>query len=212
MTLVSNRFDRLDDAQATPALSLRMRLVLIALNITGWFIVSIGLTMYNKWMFYYSGFHFPLLVSSLHIAIKIPCAMAAMHLLGVPGLRLGRSRQTLQLGVTGCATALDIGLSNLAFLFISVTSYTIGKSSVPMWILLMSVALRLQRPSAPLAGVVAAIVVGITVATSPAPAQARAPEALVLAQAPALAKALVLALQPLTRTLTLTLTLTSSLP
>ena len=111
MTLVSNRFDRLDDAQATPALSLRMRLVLIALNITGWFIVSIGLTMYNKWMFYYSGFHFPLLVSSLHIAIKIPCAMAAMHLLGVPGLRLGRSRQTLQLGVTGCATALDIGQS-----------------------------------------------------------------------------------------------------
>ena len=146
MRLVSSRFDRLDDAQATPALSLRMRLVLIALNITGWFIVSIGLTMYNKWMFYYSGFHFPLLVSSLHIAIKIPCAMAAMHLLGVPGLRLGRSRQTLQLGVTGCATALDIGLSNLAFLFISVTSYTIGKSSVPMWILLMSVALRLQRP------------------------------------------------------------------
>ena len=146
MRLVSNRFDRLDDAQATPALSLRMRLVLIALNITGWFIVSIGLTMYNKWMFYYSGFHFPLLVSSLHIAIKIPCAMAAMHLLGVPGLRLGRSRQTLQLGVTGCATALDIGLSNLAFLFISVTSYTIGKSSVPMWILLMCVALRLQRP------------------------------------------------------------------
>ena len=146
MTLVSNRFDRLDDAQATPALSVRMRLVLIALNITGWFIVSIGLTMYNKWMFYYSGFHFPLLVSSLHIAIKIPCAMAAMHLLGVPGLRLGRSRQTLQLGVTGCATALDIGLSNLAFLFISVTSYTIGKSSVPMWILLMCVALRLQRP------------------------------------------------------------------
>ena len=165
MRLVSNRFDRFDDTQglaisrgvilpprgccgspATPALSLRMRPVLIALNISGWFVVSIGLTMYNKWMFYYSGFHFPLLVSSLHIAIKIPCAMAAMHLLGVPGLRLGRSRQTLQLGVTGCATALDIGLSNLAFLFISVTSYTIGKSSVPMWILLMCVALRLQRP------------------------------------------------------------------
>ena len=146
MRLVSNRFDRLDDAQATPALSLRKRRVLIVLNINGWVMVSIGLTMYNKWMFYYSGFHFPLLVSSLHIAIKIPCAMAAMHLLGVPGLRLGRSRQTLQLGVTGCATALDIGLSNLAFLFISVTSYTIGKSSVPMWILLMCAALRLQRP------------------------------------------------------------------
>lgn len=165
MRLVSNRFDRFDDtprlaisrgvilpprgccgSPATPALSLRMRLVLIALNITGWFVVSIGLTMYNKWMFYYSGFHFPLLVSSLHIAIKIPCSMAAMYLLGVPGLRLGRSRQTLQLGVAGCATALDIGLSNLAFLFISVTSYTIGKSSVPMWILLMCVALGLQRP------------------------------------------------------------------
>ena len=178
--LLSSRLDRSDDTQAasspvTPALSLRKRLVLIVLNLAGWFTVSIGLTMYNKWMFFYSGFHFPLLVSSLHIAIKIPLAAAAMCKLGVPGLRLARSRQSLLLIITGCATALDIGLSNLAFLFISVTSYTIGKSSVPMWILLMSVALGLQRPSAPLAGVVAAIVAGITVSTSPGPGPSPSP-------------------------------------
>ena len=169
--LLSRRFERLEDT----VLSLRARLVLIIFNLAGWFAVSISVTIYNKWLFSYFGLRFPLLVTSVHIALKIPLAVAAMCLLGVPRLRLARNRQTLQLGITGCATALDIGLSNLSFLFISVTVYTIGKSSVPIWILLISVALGLQRPSASLAGVVAAIVAGITVTASPSPSLSPSP-------------------------------------
>ena len=49
----------------------------------------------------------------------------------------------------------------MAFMFVSVTYYTIVKSSVPMWVLCFSVLLGLQRFSLSLGAVVLCIVVGI---------------------------------------------------
>ena len=66
---------------------------------------------------------------------------------------------------TGAATALDIALSNLSYLFISVTYYTIVKSAVPIWILLFSVWYGLQRLRPSTVLVIAAIVVGIALAS-----------------------------------------------
>ena len=37
-----------------------------------WYTISISLTLYNKWFFDIYDFHYPLLVTSLHIAIKVP--------------------------------------------------------------------------------------------------------------------------------------------
>lgn len=36
-----------------------------------WYTISISLTLYNKWFFDIYDFHYPLLVTSLHIAIKV---------------------------------------------------------------------------------------------------------------------------------------------
>ena len=156
------------------SLSPRRRWLLISANVAGWFVVSIFMTIYNKWLFSIFGLKFPLLVTSVHIAIKVPLAAAAMRLLQVPRLHFEPRVLWWQVMPTGFATALDIGLSNLSFLFITVTYYTIVKSSVPLWILVFSICLGLQRPSIWLGGVVVAIVTGVTLA-SIGPADAAAP-------------------------------------
>ena len=55
--------------------------------------------------------------------------------------------------------------AQVAFMFVTVTYYTIVKSSVPLWVLLFSVLLGLQRPSLALGVVVLSIVVGIGLAS-----------------------------------------------
>ena len=103
------------------------------------------------------GLHFPLLVTSAHFALKSVLARFAMYLSGLPAIRLGPA-----VLLTGLATAADVALSNQAFLYLAVTTYTIVKSSVPVWILIFSVALGLRRPTLPLLLVLLAIVVGVS--------------------------------------------------
>ena len=73
------------------------------------------------------------------------------------------------LAVTGLATAADVALSNVAFLYLSVTSYTIVKSSVPMWILGFSVCLGLQQPRLSLLLVVLTIMGGLSLVAMDTP-------------------------------------------
>ena len=161
-----------------PPASRRLLYLQVAANTAGWFVVSIFMTLFNKWLFTSSGMHFPLLVTCVHTALKIPLAAAAMRVLGVPRLSVPRRMLWRYVVPTGAATSLDIGLSNASFMFISVTYYTIVKSSVPLWILLISLALGMQRPSVALGAVVVAIVAGITLASlGPEAAASAAPGA-----------------------------------
>ncbi|KAL1496126.1 hypothetical protein AB1Y20_014747 [Prymnesium parvum] len=129
-----------------------------------WFAVSIALTLFNKSLFTTFGLRLPLSVTSLHFALKMLLARAAMLAVGVAPLRYTRRTRCL-VACNGLATAADVSLSNQAFLFISVTYYTIVKSSVPVWILVFSVAYGLKRPSGSLFLVLALILTGITLAT-----------------------------------------------
>ena len=72
---VSPRYegDRVPLAHA--ASSRAPRLLLSCARLAGWiccwYTISISLTLYNKWFFHIYDFHYPLLVTSLHIAIKV---------------------------------------------------------------------------------------------------------------------------------------------
>ena len=115
--------------------------------IVAWYTCSIVMTLYNKWLFTAAnGIRLPLLVTSLHLALKLPLARIAMLALDIPLPKASPRVWCLQIAPTGFAAALDIGLSNLSFLYISVTYYTIVKSTVPLWILLLSIAMGLQKP------------------------------------------------------------------
>jgi drug/metabolite transporter (DMT)-like permease len=143
-----------------------LRALLIACYIGTWYCCSIGLTLYNKWLFSIYKFNYPILVTLLHMALKGPLARIAMAMFGLPPVRFGSVGAYLMVCVpVGVATSLDVVLSNSSFQFITVTFYTIIKSSVPVWILLFSFALGLQRPSCALGAIIVVICAGISLAS-----------------------------------------------
>ena len=89
-----------------------------------------------------------------------------MWLFSVPTVRFAGWRVILlEVMPSGIATAADIGLSNQSYLFISVTYYTIVKSSVPLWIMLFSACYGLLRIHASLVLVLLCICSGIILTT-----------------------------------------------
>lgn len=88
-----------------------------------WYLFSVGLTLYNKWLFAVFGFKFPLLTTAYHFCLKWPLARLGMWVLCIPALPLSRPLIGIWLRVvpTGATTALDVALSNLSLLYITVT-------------------------------------------------------------------------------------------
>lgn len=140
-------------------------MLLLAANIAGWFVVSIFLTLYNKLSVTTWGMDFPLTITCFHLVMRMPMAAAAMRYLGVRAARFSWRELFVSVFPVSVMIALDIGLSNMAFMYVSVTYYTIVKSSVPMWVLCFSVLLGLQRFSLSLGATVLFIVVGIALAS-----------------------------------------------
>ena len=131
-----------------------------------WYCISITITLYNKWLFSVYDFHFPLLVTSLHIAFKVPASRLLMYCLGMPPVRFGSWRViALEVAPSGLAMTGDIAMSNLSFLYTTVTYYTIVKSSVPLWIMLFSAMYGLLRMRAELIVVLLFIAGGISLAS-----------------------------------------------
>ncbi|KAL1071135.1 hypothetical protein V6Z11_D11G069300 [Gossypium hirsutum] len=62
---------------------------------------------------------------------------------------------------TALSTALDVNLSNVSLVFISVTFATMCKSAAPIFLLLFAFAFRLESPSFKLLGIIVVISVGI---------------------------------------------------
>ena len=146
---------------------LALRALRLGAWITVWFAVSISMTIYNKWLFALHGLRFPLLITSMHFFLKSILARTAMYLASLPALPVFCSTPTSRaVALTGLATAADVALSNQSFLYVSVTTYTIVKSSVPVWILAFSIPLGLRKPNLTLLLVLVAIVGGICLTTA----------------------------------------------
>uniref|UniRef100_A0A3Q2CST6 Collagen alpha-1(XIV) chain-like n=1 Tax=Cyprinodon variegatus TaxID=28743 RepID=A0A3Q2CST6_CYPVA len=96
------------------------------------------------------GFHYPLFMTLVHLAV-IFCAAAmtrrAMHRwTGKPRVTLAWKDYLRKVAPTALATALDIGLSNWSFLFITISLYTMTKSSAVLFILFFSLVFKLEEP------------------------------------------------------------------
>ncbi|KAJ7413085.1 Solute carrier family 35 member C2 [Willisornis vidua] len=108
---------------------------------------SIGITFYNKWLM--KSFPFPLLVTLLHLLLIFVLAALAR---GLARCRSGRPRAALswadclrRAAPTALSTSLDIGLSNWSFLYVTVSLYTMTKSSAILFILLFSLLFKLEE-------------------------------------------------------------------
>ncbi|KAL3943328.1 MAG: hypothetical protein SGBAC_002611 [Bacillariaceae sp.] len=139
----------------------------------GWFIFSALLTAYNKYVFGdgHMAFPCPLFLTSLHFLVQwsfshfvCECFPETMGRDRVRGLDW-KSWALVSIPC-GFVTALDVGLSNLSLAIITITFYTMVKSSAPIFVLAWAFIFRIEKITLTLIGVAAVIAVGefVTVA------------------------------------------------
>ncbi|XP_056277947.1 solute carrier family 35 member C2 [Pseudoliparis swirei] len=114
-----------------------------------YYVFSIGITFYNKWLM--KGFRYPLFMTLVHLAINFCLAALTRRAMqcwaGKPRILLSWKDYLRKVFPTSLATALDIGLSNWSFLFITISLYTMTKSSSVLFILFFSLVFKLEEPN-----------------------------------------------------------------
>eukprot|EP00164_Ancoracysta_twista_P012331 GFYU01019329.1.p1 GENE.GFYU01019329.1~~GFYU01019329.1.p1 ORF type:complete len:392 (+),score=94.49 GFYU01019329.1:239-1414(+) len=160
------------------------RAVLSLLYIILWYVSSISLTLYNKWMLSYwvadapectgsvkempesCTFHYPFGSTAFHMAVK--CVTAALILYATKKFDLSMLTWEYFFKFAfpvGCSTALDVGLSNLAIRMSSVSFYTLIKPSTLVFVLGCGIMLGIEKPTRQLLVIVLTIFAGVALAS-----------------------------------------------
>lgn len=112
-----------------------------------YFPLSIGLTFYQRW--FLKDFHFPLMVVMIHLITKFVAA-AICRTLWRCWTRRSRTRLDWlniirKIAPTGLASGLDIAFSNWGIELITVSLYTMTKSSTIVFILIFALIFKLEE-------------------------------------------------------------------
>ncbi|KIM53643.1 hypothetical protein SCLCIDRAFT_1222611 [Scleroderma citrinum Foug A] len=133
--------------------------------ILSWFSFATVLSVYNKWMFSHDhfGFPYPLFVTTIHMFIQFILATALRFI--HPHFR-PEKKPTLQAYGTkavpaAVSTGVDIGLSNVSLKMITLSFYTMCKSSSLIFVLIFAFAFRLEKFSLRLVAVILVIFGGV---------------------------------------------------
>ncbi|KAI9738799.1 MAG: Triose-phosphate Transporter [Cirrosporium novae-zelandiae] len=164
-------------------LSVLQRSIINGSLIGSWYFFSLSISIYNKWMFSkdHLDFHFPLFTTCLHMLVQFSLASTVLYFL--PNLRprpehsdldddlsapptakkpiMTRNFYITRIGPCGTATGLDIGLGNMSLKFISLTFYTMCKSSALAFVLLFAFVFHLEQPSVKLVVIIGTMTVGV---------------------------------------------------
>ncbi len=148
-----------------------VRYVRISKYVLSWYIISISFTLCNKWVLRYwheDGFPFPIFVTAMHMTIKF-CLTRVINRCCIRPERRVRPlpwRTSLRGPIPiGVLTGVDVVFSNLSFMFISVTFYTILKSGALIWILIWAVIMRLEPLTVEIVAICALVSVGVSLAS-----------------------------------------------
>lgn len=142
----------------------------IIICIAGWYAFSLSISLYNKWMFDKSQLNlpFPILITSFHQLLLSCLSFIAITL--KPSLRpqqqSNRNTQSIKFYLThiipcSLASAGDIGFGNVSFRYITLTTYTMVKSSSIAFVLLFGVLAKLEKFTYNLLGIVLLMSVGV---------------------------------------------------
>ncbi|KAH9419416.1 hypothetical protein DERP_010628 [Dermatophagoides pteronyssinus] len=124
---------------------------------------SIGITFYQKW--FIKRFHYPLIIVVCHLIIKF--ALASLfrwlyrQITGITRITLHWKDNLRRISLPGIASALDIGFSNWSFEFITISLYTMTKSTCIIFILAFALLLDLEKKRLSLIIVVSLISIGL---------------------------------------------------
>uniref|UniRef100_A0A0B6ZM18 Sugar phosphate transporter domain-containing protein n=1 Tax=Arion vulgaris TaxID=1028688 RepID=A0A0B6ZM18_9EUPU len=112
-----------------------------------YYIFSIGLTFYNRHLF--QGSNLALSITLCHLVIKFVASGLVRLLLECktksPRVMLGWESYVKRVAPAGLVSSLDIGLSNWSFEMITISLYTMSKSTAVVFILLFSLLFRLEK-------------------------------------------------------------------
>lgn len=136
------------------------------LFIGSWFSFATVLSVYNKWMFSaeHFGFPFPLFVTTMHMFVQFVLATLIRNIWPKrfrPQNTPSRSDYVKKACPTGVASSLDIGLSNFSLKTITLSFYTMCKSSSLIFVLLFAFLFHLERFSWRLVAVIFLIFSGV---------------------------------------------------
>ncbi|XP_076286522.1 solute carrier family 35 member C2 [Lasioglossum baleicum] len=119
--------------------------------IINYFVLSVGLTFYVQWLYNTYGFHFPLTVVICHLIVKFllsairRCFRTCYK--GQQQLKLPWKSIIWMIMPIGVASGLDVGLSNWALSLITMSLYTMTKSTTIIFILGFALILKLEKKS-----------------------------------------------------------------
>ncbi|MCJ1395982.1 Triose-phosphate Transporter [Xylographa bjoerkii] len=160
-----------------------------ALLISSWYLFSLSISIYNKWMFSpeHLNFHFPLFTTCMHMLVQFSLASAVLFF--IPHFRpradsisnphnLSTTRDLEEpldpkkplmtakfylsrIAPCGAATGLDIGLGNMSLKYITLTFFTMCKSSALAFVLLFAFVFHLETPSIKLILIIATMTIGV---------------------------------------------------
>lgn len=108
---------------------------------------SICLTFFNSRCI--KMFPYPLSITLLHMIIKfllswfVRCSLSWLY--NYPRVELPWAKYVRVVAISGISSALDIGCSNWSFEFITVSLYTMTKSTSVIFIVMFSVLLKLEK-------------------------------------------------------------------
>ncbi|KAI9295680.1 TPT-domain-containing protein [Neoconidiobolus thromboides FSU 785] len=162
---------------------LSLNAIKILLCIITWFACSAGLSSINKILFgaKYNNFKYPLLSSSFHACFHFflsyffinylqPSQFPNFHNTGTEfndKKVVSFFEKDFWLKVAPCAIAggLEISTCNAALMFVTLSFYTVIKSTVPIWVLLFSFILKLEKVRVQLILIIVLICVGVALAS-----------------------------------------------
>ncbi|CAG8593899.1 9395_t:CDS:2 [Ambispora gerdemannii] len=138
-----------------------------------WYFFSTALSFYNKYLMGKNKFDLslPILVSALHAAMHFAITSVLMRGTCPAVYRKSStenskplvSRQSYMSRVvpTAIAAALEICMSNASLVFITLSFYTMVKSSSPIWVLVFSFIFGLEQPRLLLVAIISIISLGV---------------------------------------------------
>ncbi|KAI9761683.1 MAG: hypothetical protein M4579_000917 [Chaenotheca gracillima] len=161
-----------------------------ALLIGLWYLFSLSISIYNKWMFSKDllDFKFPLFTTSVHMLVQFSLASLVLYIF--PRFRPGATAShagtapadvtsadnnhetqkkplmtnwfyATRIGPCGVATGLDIGLGNMSLRFITLSFFTMCKSSALGFVLIFAFLFRLEAPSIKLVLIIFTMTIGV---------------------------------------------------
>ncbi|KAG0738695.1 hypothetical protein G6F57_012159 [Rhizopus arrhizus] len=132
-----------------------------------WYFFSTSLSLYNKNLMGRDrfNFNFPLLVSSIHAGLHF---MITSMMMWFGGDRWNRSTRTMssldylfKVVPCGIAAAVEICCSNASLVYITLSFYTMVKSSTPIWVLVFSFLFGFEKPRFWLIMIIVIMVTGV---------------------------------------------------